>query len=177
MITLCMMKDWYHTPARYVGEKLLVKSTFADDEKNTETQTVLVLHLGGLDGLSHLTGIHGIHLGHIEYIATDPTRATIPWVQRRNPEGTETVFSTSAQGGPVPQGELLNDKYASEAEAQIQIPQQLAAFYRTQYPEVLKAKAAQVKSAGDELVTLYNQNVFPFMKVTWGTHPNNIGHT
>ena len=38
-----------HTPARYVGEKLLVKSSFADDEKNTETQTVLVLHLGGVD--------------------------------------------------------------------------------------------------------------------------------
>ena len=36
-----------HTPARFVGEKLLVKSTFADDEKNTETQTVVVLHLGG----------------------------------------------------------------------------------------------------------------------------------
>jgi hypothetical protein len=36
-----------HTPARFIGEKLLVKSTFADDEKNTETQTVLVLHLGG----------------------------------------------------------------------------------------------------------------------------------
>jgi hypothetical protein len=26
------------------------------------------------------------------------------------------------------------------------------------------------------LATLYNQNVFPWMKVTWGTHPNHIGH-
>jgi hypothetical protein len=26
------------------------------------------------------------------------------------------------------------------------------------------------------LVILYSQNVFPFMKVTWGTHPNHIGH-
>jgi nitrate/TMAO reductase-like tetraheme cytochrome c subunit len=211
-----------HTPARYVGEKLLVESTFANDEKNTETQTVLVLHLGGLDGLSHLTGIHGVHLGHIEYIATDPTRTTIPWVQRRNADGMETVFSTAAQGSPVPQGErrlmdcvdchnraahmfvtaeealdrameeggvspdlpwihkeglqLLNAKYASEAEARTQIPQQLAAFYRTQHPEVLPAKAALVQAAGEELATLYNQNVFPFMKATWGTHPNNIGH-
>jgi hypothetical protein len=41
---------------------------------------------------------------------------------------------------------------------------------------VLAAKAALVKSAGDELVTLYSQNVFPYMKVTWGTHPNHIGH-
>ncbi len=94
-----------HTPARFVGEKLLVKSSFADDEKNTETQTVVVLHLGGLDGLSHLTGIHGVHLGHIEYIATDPTRTTIPWVQRRNADGSETTFAASALNGAVPQGE------------------------------------------------------------------------
>ncbi|MGD0733252.1 MAG: NapC/NirT family cytochrome c [Terracidiphilus sp.] len=210
-----------HTPARFVGEKLLVKSSFADDEKNTETQSVVVLHLGGQDSLSHLTGIHGVHLGHIEYIATDPTRTTIPWVQRRNADGSETVFTASTSGGAVPKGEhrvmdcidchnraahtfvtaedalnramaegavspelpwvhkegleLLKGTYASEAEASTQIPAQLAAFYRTQ-PEVLPAKAALVQSAGQELVTLYSQNVFPFMKVTWGTHPNHIGH-
>ncbi|MGA2085991.1 MAG: NapC/NirT family cytochrome c [Terracidiphilus sp.] len=211
-----------HTPARFVGEKLLVKSTFADDEKNTETQTVVVLHLGGQDSLSHLTGIHGVHLGHIEYIATDPTRTAIPWVQKRNPDGSETVFAASALNGAVPQGErrlmdcidchnraahtfvtaedalnramadgaispelpwvhkegleLLKASYASEAEAQTRIPQQLLEFYRAQHPEVLTAKAALVKQAGDELATLYSQNVFPFMKMTWGTHPNHIGH-
>jgi nitrate/TMAO reductase-like tetraheme cytochrome c subunit len=211
-----------HTPARFIGEKLLVKSTFADDEKNTETQTVVVLHLGGRDSLSHLTGIHGVHLGHIEYIATDPTRTAIPWVQKRNEDGSVTEFAASALNGAVPQGErrvmdcidchnraahtfvtaedalnramaegavspdlpwvhkesleLLKATYASEAEASVQIPQQLQAFYRSQHPEVLPAKAALVKAAGDELVILYSQNVFPFMKVTWGTHPNHIGH-
>jgi len=211
-----------HSPARAYGEKLLVKSNFADDEKNSETQTVVVLHLGGQDSLSQLSGIHGTHLGHIEYVATDPTRTTIPWVQKRNPDGSETVFATAAAAGGVPQGErrlmdcidchnraahtfvtaedalnramsegavspslpwvhkeglqLLNAAYASEADASSKIPEQLAAFYRAQHPEVLPAKAALIKSAGDELVTLYSQNVFPFMKVTWGTHPNHIGH-
>jgi len=211
-----------HTPARFVGEKLLVKSTFADDETNTETQTVVVLHLGGQDSLSHLTGIHGVHLGHIEYITTDPTRTAIPWVQKRNADGSETVFATAAAGSGVPQGErrvmdcidchnraahtfvtaeealnramadgavspelpwvhkegleLLKANYASEAEARAKIPQQLAEFYRTQHPEVLQAKANLVTTASQELVTLYSQNVFPFMKVTWGTHPNHIGH-
>jgi nitrate/TMAO reductase-like tetraheme cytochrome c subunit len=211
-----------HTPARFIGEKLLVKSNFADDETNSETQTVVVLHLGGEDSLSHLTGIHGVHLGHIEYIATDPTRTTIPWVQKQNANGTQTVFAASALNGAMPQGErrvmdcidchnraahtfvtaedalnramadgsvspelpwvhkegleLLKANYASEAEAQVQIPQQLEAFYRAGHPEVLTAKAALVKSAGQELVTLYSQNVFPYMKVTWGTHPNHIGH-
>jgi hypothetical protein len=37
-------------------------------------------------------------------------------------------------------------------------------------------KPASVKTAVDELVTLYSQIVSPFMKVAWGTHPNNIGH-
>jgi len=209
-----------HTPAKFIGEKLLVKSNFADDEKNTETQTVV--HLGGRDSLSHLTGIHGVHLGHIEYIATDPTRTAIPWVQKRNEDGSETVFATSAAGGGVPQGErrvmdcidchnraahtfvtaedalnramaegavspdlpwvhkrsleLLKANYSSEDEARAKIPAQLKAFYQSEHPEVLATKAALVKSAGDQLVTLYNQNVFPYMKVTWGTHPNHIGH-
>jgi hypothetical protein len=211
-----------HTPTRFDGDKLLVKSEFADDEQNTETQTVLILHLGGEDSFSHRTGIHGVHLGHIEYIATDPTRTTIPWVERRNPDGSETVYSTLPAGSAPPKGErrvmdcidchnraahpfttagdaidramadgvispslpwihkeglvLLNATYSSQADAGRQIPQQLQAFYRTQNPDVLAQKAALVSQAGRELVALYDQNVFPFMKVTWGTHPNHIGH-
>ncbi len=41
---------------------------------------------------------------------------------------------------------------------------------------MLAAKADLVKAAGEQLATIYSQNVFPFMKVTWGTHPNHIGH-
>jgi nitrate/TMAO reductase-like tetraheme cytochrome c subunit len=211
-----------HTPAKFVGEKLLVKSNFADDEQNTESQTVLVLHLGGEDSLSRLSGIHGVHLNHMEYIATDKSRTTIPWVQRENSDGSETVFAASALNGAVPQGErremdcidchnraahtfataeeainramadgaistdlpfvhkegleLLNGNYGSQDEARAKIPAQLEAFYKTSNPTVLTAKAALVKNAGTELATIYCQNVFPDMKVTWGTHPNNIGH-
>ena len=32
-------------------------------------------------------------------------------------------------------------------------------------------------SASRGLVAVYERNVFPEMKVTWGTYPNNIGHT
>ena len=69
----------------------------------------MVLHLGGQDSLSHLNGIHGVHLGHIEYIATDPTRTTIPWVQRRNADGSETTYAASTLKGAVPQGERTRD--------------------------------------------------------------------
>jgi nitrate/TMAO reductase-like tetraheme cytochrome c subunit len=211
-----------HTPAKFIGEKLLVKSSFADDEKNTETQSVVVLHLGGRDSLSHLSGIHGVHLGHIEYISTDSTRTTIPWVQRRNEDGSVTEFSASPVKGAVQQGErrvmdcidchnraahtmqtaedalnramaegavspelpwvhkkgleLLKGNYATEAEARAKIPEQLTAFYRSEHPDVLAAKPQLVKAAGDGLVTVFTTNVFPEMKVTWGTHPNHIGH-
>ena len=211
-----------HTPTRFDGDKLLVKSSFADDEQNTESQTVLILHLGGQDSLSHRTGIHGIHLGHIEYIATDPTRTAIPWVERTNPDGSKSTYIASALNGAQPQGErrvmdcidchnraahtfvtaedainsamadgsinpslpfihkvgleLLKGTYSSQEQAGLQIPQQLEAFYRTQHPEVMDQKAVLVTAAGQQLVTLYDQNVFPFMKVTWGTHPNHIGH-
>ena len=211
-----------HTPTRFDGDKLLVKSSFADDEQNTESQTVLILHLGGEDSLSHRTGIHGVHLGHIEYITTDPTRTTIPWVQRTNPDGSLSTFVASALNGAQPQGErrvmdcidchnraahtfvtaeeainramadgsispklpfihkegleLLKAPYDSQEDARIRIPEQLQAFYRSQYPQALSANAALVAAAGKELYLLYSENVFPYMKVTWGTHPNHIGH-
>ena len=63
---------------------------------------MVVLHLGGRDSLSHLTGIHGVHLGHIEYVATDPTRTTIPWVQKRNADGSETVFAPARAAAAFP---------------------------------------------------------------------------
>ena len=211
-----------HTPARFVGEKLLVKSSFADDEKNTETQSVVLLHLGGIDSLSHLTGIHGVHLGHIEYIATDPTRTTIPWAERTFPDGSKTAFGASSLKGAVPQGErrvmdcidchnraahtmqtaedalnramaegaispelpwvhkkgleLLKANYSTEAEARVKIPAQLTQFYRDVHPDVLAAHPDLVKAAGQGLVYVFSTNVFPDMKVTWGTHPNHIGH-
>ena len=211
-----------HTPARFIGEKLLVKSSFADDATNTETQSVVVLHLGGRDSLSHLTGIHGVHLGHIEYVATDPTRTSIPWVQKRNEDGSVTEFGATALKGAVPQGErrvmdcidchnraahtmqtaedalnramaegaispelpwvhkkgleLLKANYATEDEARAKIPEQLTAFYRSEHPDVLAAKPQLVKAAGEGLVYVFTTNVFPEMKVTWGTHPNHIGH-
>jgi hypothetical protein len=49
-------------------------------------------------------------------------------------------------------------------------------FYRSQYPAIWNAQQAQVKQAGETLAAVYSKNIFPFMRVTWGTHPNNLGH-
>jgi len=212
-----------HTPAKFVGDKLLVKTSYADDESNTAAQTVVLLHIGGRDSLAHLSGIHGVHLNHMEYIASSSDRQTIPWVSRRNGDGSETVFAASALNGATPKGEhrtmdcidchnrathtfqtpeeginqaltdgaistslpwihkegleLLKTNYASQAEAKAKIAQQLNAFYRSQHPDVLQSKGWLVKQAADQIYAIYARNVFPEMKVTWGTHPNNLGHT
>jgi len=34
-----------------------------------------------------------------------------------------------------------------------------------------------VTRAARELTRIYNRNVFPDLGVTWGTYPNNLGHT
>ena len=50
------------------------------------------------------------------------------------------------------------------------------ASIRSQYPAVWSGQRAQIDEAAKTLATIYDNNVFPFMKVTWGTHPNNLGH-
>jgi hypothetical protein len=43
---------------------------------------------------------------------------------------------------------------------------------------VSQAYAGKDTAAVTKVLTdLFNQNVFPDLKVTWGTYPNNLGHT
>ena len=73
--------------------------------------------------------------------------------------------------------EILKKTYASRAEAAVQIPAALEAYYRETYPAVYQQRRAEVDKTARNLLAIYNRNVFPAMKVTWGTYPNNIGHT
>jgi len=91
-----------HSPHAEMGDKLLVTQAFADDAANTQTTSVTVLHVGGIDALGHVSGIHGAHLSKIEYIATDTTDQTIPWVRKTNADGSTTEFIAS--GAAVPKG-------------------------------------------------------------------------
>jgi nitrate/TMAO reductase-like tetraheme cytochrome c subunit len=71
---------------------------------------------------------------------------------------------------------LVKAEYTSQAEADSKIISGLQDFYRTQHPDVWNQKQSQIEQSAKALSTIYDRNVFPFMKVTWGTHPNNIGH-
>lgn len=85
-----------HWPARFGGARLRVIPQYGDDEKNTLSQTVLTMMVGG----GGVRGIHGSHFGPgvtIRYASTDSTRQTIPWVQYKN-SNTNEVREYAAQG-------------------------------------------------------------------------------
>jgi NapC/NirT cytochrome c family, N-terminal region len=217
-----------HWPGRFAGDKLLVRTSYTDDEKNTPQTDVVMLNVGGSNGQG-TTGIHGHHLAdaaRIRYISTDPQRQTIPVVYYIDDRGKTTEFISSdakptqkqlnegehrvmdcldchnrpAHTSELPEGavdkqmslgrispelpyikkkavELLKVDYPTRDVAQKRITNALTDFYRTNYPEIDRAQRASVEQSSEEVATIYLRNIFPEMRVTWGTHPNNLGHT
>ena len=76
-------------------------TAYGDDENNPVTKSPLLLQVGGKDMAGQLSGIHGAHMGHIEYISTDNTNQTIPWVAKVNDDGSTTEFVSSDAKQPV----------------------------------------------------------------------------
>lgn len=210
-----------HDASAYIGDRLSVKTAYGDDEKNSMTRSLALVHVGGRDAFSRLSGIHGAHMAHIEYIAADSAAQTIPWVAKTNDDGSVAEFlSSDAKARPAGQKHtmdcidchnraahsfvtaqealdkdmalgspdaslpfihkeglaLLKGAYSSQEEAAEKIASGLAAYYKSEYPANWRHQQAQIDDAAKTLVAIYARNVFPFMKVAWGTHPNNLGH-
>jgi len=72
--------------------------------------------------------------------------------------------------------ELLKADYKTGEEAQQKIAAGLARFYNEKYPDIARQRAGDVQAAGRAIAGIYGRNVFPDLKVTWGTYPNNLGH-
>ena len=73
--------------------------------------------------------------------------------------------------------EVLKAGYQSSEEAARKIPAAIGDYYQQAHPEVHRDRKADVEDAGRAVAAIYARNVFPDLKVTWGTYPNNIGHT
>jgi nitrate/TMAO reductase-like tetraheme cytochrome c subunit len=213
-----------HWPEKFGSARLRVVTNYAEDERNTRTQTVLMMMVGG----SKLAGIHGMHFSpgiQVRFIATDARRQNIPWVEYRNnnsgtirtfvAEGTKPdsyknlpvyemqcvdchnrpthTFESPERGlnaalvlGELSSSlpfvkkkgvELLKAGYSSQKEAGEKLPAALADFYRQNYPDLSNARSQDIQQAGQSILAIYNRNVFPELKVEWGTYPNNLGHT
>ncbi len=72
--------------------------------------------------------------------------------------------------------ELLKASYGSRDEAAQKIPAGFSAFYQQKYGDMWAKRSNDIQLAGQALVGIYQSNVFPDLKVTWGTYPNNLGH-
>ncbi|HSW51225.1 MAG TPA: hypothetical protein VLH09_13665, partial [Bryobacteraceae bacterium] len=61
--------------------------------------------------------------------------------------------------------------------ASVAIPAAFERYYRDNYPDVHARGRADIERSGRAVTAIYNRNVFPDMRVAWGTYPNNLGHT
>lgn len=216
-----------HWPQRFSGDKLIYKTNYKEDEKNTAMITALVMKIGGRGAVGSV-GIHGRHLNdgsRIHYISTDDRRQVIPVVYYTDDKGKTIEFvSTDIKASKqdlekgekramdcidchnrpthafeLPENavdlrmsrglvstelpfirkkavELLKVNYPDRDTAQKQISEGIENYYRTSYPDIYNGKRALVEQSADNIAKIYLRNIFPDMKVTWGVHPNNLGH-
>ena len=71
---------------------------------------------------------------------------------------------------------LLRKEYTSQEEAARAIPAGIGKFYQSGYADVWSGRRSEVERAGKAVLAIYNRNVFPQMRIKWGSYPNNIGH-
>jgi hypothetical protein len=216
-----------HWPMKFHGDKLVVKTKYADDEANTPSKTVLMLRIGG-HGAQGAAGIHGRHLDaseRIQYLATDEKRQVIPRVRYRDDDGRVVEYVSEGEVATASEGtagewramdcmdchnrpshafdlperavdralaeggisvslpfvrreavRLLRADYPDRDAAARAIADGLRAFYREQHPAVLRERPREVDDSAEAVRDIYLRNVFPQMKVTWGTYLNNVGH-
>lgn len=73
--------------------------------------------------------------------------------------------------------ELIKAQYSSSEDAAQKIPSALVNYYQQNYAPVAAGQSNEIGQAAKMLAGIYSRNVFPDLKVTWGTYPNNLGHT
>jgi nitrate/TMAO reductase-like tetraheme cytochrome c subunit len=72
--------------------------------------------------------------------------------------------------------EILKANYLSRDEAAQKIPAAFEKYYQDSYPAIWQQRQAEVKASARQVLEVWNRNIFPEMKVTWGSYPVNIGH-
>ncbi|MBZ5495503.1 MAG: NapC/NirT family cytochrome c [Acidobacteriia bacterium] len=218
-----------HWPQMFQGDKLLIRTSFGDDEKNTPATTVLLMKIGGRTW-ERSVGIHGRHLSdpatanRVRYWATDRARQVIPRISYTEDDGTVVEFNAGdTKASPeelarpprimdcvdchnrpthtfLPAAdavdramseshidpilpfikkkavEVLQMSYPDSQSAERQISSALDDFYRAKYPDIYQKEKRALATSVEEVKNIYLRNVFPEMKVTWGTYANNIGH-
>jgi hypothetical protein len=190
-----------HTPGRPERDLVRTSVTYNDDEKNTENVTTLTMQMRAnhwharADVIVEYVATDDKHEtipyvrvtagGKVtEYLAEGVTARPSGTLVRMDcidchnrpahtfsPSPDRVVDAAIAAGGASRDLPLKTD-YASHAASDAGIAQHFADFYR----DAPTAPAAEVQRAVATAQRLYRQNVFPDMKVTWGTYLSKLGH-
>ena len=138
--------------------------------------------------------------GVVEYRAEGVTDAAIANGQRRRMDcidchnrpshifarsverGVNSVMSNGAAAKDLPflkreAVAALKVNYASHEDASAKIEKALTEFYQKQYPSTWTSRKADITRTITAMQDLYKRNIFPGMKLTWGYHIDNRGHT
>lgn len=217
-----------HWPRRFYGAQLQAFTHFGYDEKNTPLQIRMLINIGGAEPTAGMpSGIHW-HMNianRITYLAMDPQRQVIPWVQVKDQQGRITTYlakgstltpsqiekspkrlmdcidchdrpshifippdqsvDTALLGGKIDRNlpfikqqavNALTASYKSTDEAMNGIAAALGQYYSSKYPQLVSAGDHPVQRAIAEVQRIYKSSFFPYMRVDWRVHPNNIGH-
>ncbi len=70
----------------------------------------------------------------------------------------------------------LTAGYGSNKQADAGIAKSLTEFYSSKYPTVYSQSNTELQRAIGEVRRIYSTTIFPYMKVDWRVHPDNIGH-
>ena len=84
-----------HVPGHAAGDQIRVLREYAEDEANTETMTVLQMYIGGGSSSGRAIHWHANPAVRIEYVATDATHQTIPYVKVTDAKGQVKEYVTA----------------------------------------------------------------------------------
>jgi hypothetical protein len=209
-----------HQPERIQGDRIHVIREYADDEANTESRTILQLHVGRASSSGRAIHWHADPAIRIEYVATGEARQTIPYVKVTGPDRTVKEYvSAEANEKTIAGGQRRTmdcmdchntvghpisqtpERAVDDAIASGRVSRQLR-HARREAVRLMTAHAAAgdggaaierdlrtfsepsrsstdqqaLARAASALQDVYRRNVFPAMKVTWGSYPDNKGH-
>jgi hypothetical protein len=92
-----------HWPRQFYAQKLVTRTYYKTDEKNSPWTIDLLVKIGGGNPRTgKLEGIHWHMLteNKVEYIASDPKRQVIPWVRVTRDDGSVSVYTEPGMAIP-----------------------------------------------------------------------------
>ena len=72
--------------------------------------------------------------------------------------------------------QVLYVDYSTKDSAMMAIQNSVNEYYNSTYPEIATSRKADIDAAITEIQNGYASNIFPFMKASWKSYPNNLGH-